>query len=606
MNRRALLSARPGSPRLSTFSGYTAFTETTDLSGLSAFTGAGLEEVAPHLYVLRSDTLDAVRLDIVVGAGQGHQDKLLQALFTNRLLREGTRHHTSAELAEKLDYYGAWLELTVSVHHSYLTLYTLKRYACETFALVGEMLHEPLFPEERLRIISANNKSQYLVNRQRADVIARRLFNRAVYGDNHPCGRFAEEKDFDAITRDDLLRFFTTYYRPDNCNIYLAGNVDDHLIEAAKKSLPLTPSQEGGTLAEAQLSFGQNTLSLTSPSLGGGRGEAFSLVGTGEASPVSPRARKLAAEKGINTALIAGSGPHGRIIERDVEAAVAAGGTLTGKARAMMAEGGLEAPAMGSGLAGIVKAGDLKVAKANHTDIAGEGTDFEVVKMSNMRKLIARSMYNSLQNSAQLTHHLGADARRLQTLRKKAKKAYEEGRIDANVTINDLVCYAVVKALQKFPNANSHCLGESMRLFKKVHLGLAVDTERGLMVPTVKNADDLDIIALSKALKQVAEDCKKGGINPDLLSPEAASFTVSNLGNYGVEMFTPIINVPQSAILGVNAIVPRPKDLGGGVYAFVPYIGLSLTYDHRSLDGGEATRFVKQIATEIENLDIEF
>lgn len=275
MNRRALLSARPGSPRLSTFTGYTAFTETTDLSGLSAFTGAGLEEVAPHLYVLRSDTLDAVRLDIVVGAGQGHQDKLLQALFTNRLLREGTRHHTSAELAEKLDYYGAWLELTVSVHHSYLTLYTLKRYACETFALVGEMLHEPLFPEERLRIISANNKSQYLVNRQRADVIARRLFNRAVYGDNHPCGRFAEEKDFDAITRDDLLRFFTAYYRPDNCNIYLAGNVDDHLIEAAKKSLPLTPSQEGGTLAEAQLSFGQNTLSLTSPSLGGGRGEAL-------------------------------------------------------------------------------------------------------------------------------------------------------------------------------------------------------------------------------------------------------------------------------------------------------------------------------------------
>ena len=381
----------------------------------------------------------------------------------------------------------------------------------------------------------------------------------------------------------------------------------------AEFSLPPAPSQGGGALAGTPngqgaeqksinaITCGQesavNPVFASTPSLGGGWGEA---------SPVSPRARKLAAEKGVDTALIAGSGPHGRIIERDVLAAVAAGGTLTGKARAMMAEGGLEAPATGSGLAGAVKAGDLKVAKANHTDIAGEGTDFEVVKMSNMRKLIARSMYNSLQNSAQLTHHLGADARRIQALRKKAKKAYEEGRIDANVTINDLVCYAVVKALQKFPNANSHCLGESMRLFKKVHLGLAVDTERGLMVPTVKNADDLDIIGLSKALKKVAEDCKKGGINPDLLSPEAASFTVSNLGNYGVEMFTPIINVPQSAILGVNTIVPRPKDLGGGVYAFVPYLGLSLTYDHRSLDGGEATRFVKQIATEIENLEVEF
>lgn len=331
------------------------------------------------------------------------------------------------------------------------------------------------------------------------------------------------------------------------------------------------------------------------------------VAGTAVAgAPVSPRARHLAAKNGIDTNLVAGTGPYGRIIERDVQAAIAQGGKLTGLAKAMMAEGGKAAPAKGSGLAGTVKAGDLKEAQPNHTNIAGEGEDFEVKKMSNMRKLIAKSMYNSLQNSAQLTHHLGADARRIQALRKQAKKAYEEGRIKANVTINDLVCFAVVKALQKFPNANSHCLGDAMRIFKKVHLGLAVDTERGLMVPTVKNADDLSITGLSSQLKKVADDCKKGSINPDLLSPEAASFTVSNLGNYGVEVFTPIINVPQSAILGVNTIVPRPKDLGGGVYAFVPYIGLSLTYDHRSLDGGEATRFLKQIATEIENLDVDF
>ncbi len=332
---------------------------------------------------------------------------------------------------------------------------------------------------------------------------------------------------------------------------------------------------------------------------------------TAAASPngekfISPRARHLAEKEAVNIDIVAGSGPQGRIIERDIQAAVAAGNRLSGKAKAMMAEGGLQAPAQGSGLAGTVKAADLKVAKPNHTDIPGEGEDFKVVKMSNMRKIIANAMYNSLQNSAQLTHHLGADARRLQALRKKAKKAYEEGRITANVTINDLVCYAVVKALLKFPNANSHCLGDSMRLFNKVHLGLAVDTERGLMVPAVKNADDLSITGLSNQLKKVADDCKKGCINPDLLSSQAASFTVSNLGNYGVEVFTPIINVPQSAILGVNTIVPRPKDLGGGVYAFVPYIGLSLTYDHRALDGGEATRFLKQIAIEIENLDIDF
>ena len=320
--------------------------------------------------------------------------------------------------------------------------------------------------------------------------------------------------------------------------------------------------------------------------------------------PASPRARKLAAEKGVNLATVAGTGPYGRIIERDVMAASPA--KLSGLAKAMMAEGGKVAPAAGTGLAGAVKGSDLKVWKANHTDIAGEGEAFEVVKMSNMRKLIAKSMYNSLQNSAQLTHMLGADARRVQALRKKAKKALEEGRIDANITINDFVCFAVIKALKKFPNLNSHCLGDAMRLFKNVNLGVAVDTERGLMVPSIASAEDLNIVGLSKNLKKIADDCKKGCCNPDILSSEAASFTVSNLGGYGVEWFTPIINVPQSAILGVGTIVPRPKDLGGGVYAFVPYMGLSLTYDHRAVDGGEATRFLKQVATEIENLDVEF
>lgn len=318
-------------------------------------------------------------------------------------------------------------------------------------------------------------------------------------------------------------------------------------------------------------------------------------------APVSPRARKLAAEKGIDTSCVAGSGPYGRIIERDVQAAAEARGPLTGLAKAMMAQGGLQSPAGGTGLAGAVKGSDLQAASAA---AAVNDTESTVKPMSNMRKLIAKSMYNSLQNSAQLTHMLGADARKLQALRKKAKKALEEGRIDANITINDFVCYATIKALQKFPNLNSHCLGDSMRLFSAVNLGCAVDTERGLMVPAILGADKMDIVALSKALKKVADDCKKGSCNPDLLAPTAATFTVSNLGGFGVEWFTPIINVPQSAILGVGTIVPRPKDLGGGVYAFVPFLGLSLTYDHRAIDGGEATRFLKQVATEIENLEI--
>ena len=317
---------------------------------------------------------------------------------------------------------------------------------------------------------------------------------------------------------------------------------------------------------------------------------------------VSPRARHLAQKQGINVANLAGTGPNGRIIERDVVAAIEGSAKMTPLAKAIALQSGAVAPQKGSGLAGRARGVDMVEAKG----VAAVAEDSQIKPLSNMRKIIAKAMHASLQNSAQLTHHLGADARRIMELRKVAKKAAEEGRLSVNITLNDLVCFAVIKALLKFPNVNSHFLGDSMRLFNKVHLALAVDTERGLMVPVVKCADDLTIVQLAERLKEVAAACKKGSIDPDLLSSEAASFTVSNLGNYGVEMFTPVINLPQSAILGVNTIVPRPKDIGGGVYAFVPHIGLSLTYDHRALDGGEATRFLKQIAIEIETLDIEF
>jgi pyruvate dehydrogenase E2 component (dihydrolipoamide acetyltransferase) len=321
---------------------------------------------------------------------------------------------------------------------------------------------------------------------------------------------------------------------------------------------------------------------------------------------VSPRARNLAAREAVNLATVAGSGPNGRIIERDVQAAIEATAKMTPLAKAIARENGSVAPQRGSGLAGAAKGADMAARTAVAAPKAADGSDSVVKPLSNMRKLIAKAMHSSLQNSAQLTHHLSADARRIMELRKAAKVAMEEGRLSTKITLNDLVCYAVVKTLMQYPNVNSHFLGDSMRLFHKVHLGLAVDTERGLMVPAVRNADELSIVELANRLKDVASACRKGSIDPDILSSEAATFTVSNLGGYVVEIFTPVINLPQSAILGVNTIVPRPKDIGGGVYAFVPHIGLSLTYDHRALDGGEATRFLKQIATEIENLDITF
>ena len=313
---------------------------------------------------------------------------------------------------------------------------------------------------------------------------------------------------------------------------------------------------------------------------------------------ISPRAKNLAEKSGVAYQQLQGSGPEGRIIERDIEAAAQALPKLTPLAQEKAKAEGLKAGEAATGLGGKAVANDLISYNPVYSD------DFEVKKLTNMRKLIAKAMHTSLQNTAQLTHHMSADARTIMALRKKYKKALDSGQISQNITINDLVCFAVIKALKKFPQVNTHFIGDSMRWFKKVHLGLAVDTDRGLMVPAIKNADDLSLEGLSEQLQSIAGQCRKGNVSPELLAPEAATFTISNLGNYGVEMFTPVINIPQTAILGVCTIVPRPKYLGDGVYGFVPMMGLSLTYDHQALDGGEATLFLREIKEQIENLTL--
>jgi pyruvate dehydrogenase E2 component (dihydrolipoamide acetyltransferase) len=295
---------------------------------------------------------------------------------------------------------------------------------------------------------------------------------------------------------------------------------------------------------------------------------------------ISPLAKNMAEKKGVDIQTLKGSGPHGRIIARDIE----------------NAEKVVEQSK--------IVAAQKSVAPSAPSIVLESGDDFEIKTIPNIRKLIANAMHQSLQNSAQLTHHLSADARQLQRLRKKFKAEFAEGKIKQNITINDLVCFAVIRALEKFPQVNTHYHGDKMKWFNKVHLGLAVDTERGLMVPALKNADDLSINGLSSQLKELSTAARSGNVNPDLLNPAAATFTVSNLGNYGVEMFTPVINLPQTAILGVCAIIPRPKEIEEGVYGFVPMIGLSLTYNHQALDGGEATLFLAEIRNQIENLSV--
>jgi pyruvate dehydrogenase E2 component (dihydrolipoamide acetyltransferase) len=277
---------------------------------------------------------------------------------------------------------------------------------------------------------------------------------------------------------------------------------------------------------------------------------------------ISPRARALAVEKGVDLRTVSGSGPDGRIVVKDIEST--------------------QHPAH----------------RPPHTD-----DGFTDHPLSNVRKIISKAMHSSLQNSAQLTHHMSADVRKLLETRKKVKDLRNKSASTADITINDMVCWCVVRALKKFPEMNSHYLDDKIRSFNNVHLGLAVDTPRGLMVPVIRNADTMDTTILSQELKAAAEACKKGKINPELLLSINASFTVSNLGNYGVEMFTPVINLPQAGILGVCTITYRPADLGNNVFGFIPVIGLSLTYDHRAVDGGPATLFLKEIKDQIEKFE---
>lgn len=165
-----------------------------------------------------------------------------------------------------------------------------------------------------------------------------------------------------------------------------------------------------------------------------------------------------------------------------------------------------------------------------------------------------------------------------------------------------MVVYGVTRVLRDYPELNAHLLGDTLRLFDGVNLGLAVDTPRGLMVPTLFGADKMSLSDISKTTKELAEAARSGSIAPDLLT--GASFTVSNLGSVGVEIFTPVINPPQTGILGVCNITYRPKPDGNGGFTFYPAMGLSLTYDHRALDGAPATRFLRDLGKALENFPV--
>ena len=182
------------------------------------------------LYIIEASGLDAVRIDFVFSAGQWHQTRKLQALFACRMLREGCRGYSAAEFAERLDYYGAWLELSVAMSRSFVTLYTLKKHSAATLKLVHRMLTEPSYSEEQFRTVCANNKAQLMVNLQRGDVLAMRALRSSIYGDTHPCGMNVMPEDYDTLQVTDAIDYYHRHYGSRTCSIYLSGDVDEALL----------------------------------------------------------------------------------------------------------------------------------------------------------------------------------------------------------------------------------------------------------------------------------------------------------------------------------------------------------------------------------------
>jgi pyruvate dehydrogenase E2 component (dihydrolipoamide acetyltransferase) len=222
------------------------------------------------------------------------------------------------------------------------------------------------------------------------------------------------------------------------------------------------------------------------------------------------------------------------------------------------------------------------------------------IPVQGVRKVIAERMLHSLQTTAQLTLNAPADARALLAYRKRLKNSAEALGL-REVTIGDLVLYAVSRTLPDHPHLNALFNGESILQYHAVHLALAVDTPRGLVVPVIRDAHALSLKQISLEVKRLALACQDGRVKPDELTD--GTFTVSNLGAFGVEEFTPILNPPQVGILGVGNINLKPVDVNGEV-EFIPHLGLSLTINHQVVDGAPGARFLQALSGNLADLEL--
>jgi pyruvate dehydrogenase E2 component (dihydrolipoamide acetyltransferase) len=317
------------------------------------------------------------------------------------------------------------------------------------------------------------------------------------------------------------------------------------------------------------------------------------------ATSISPRARALAARTGADLSQTAASGPNGRIIARDVQAAIDAGAVTTYAARGVAPPG-----ATGTGLGGRATLQDAHSmpSTAQTPGTKAYAPEAHDEPLPNIRKRIAATMLESLSSLAQLTHNATYDATQLLAIRKRFKECGKAYAMEG-VTIGDLIVFAVSRTLIQSEHAhlNAHFLGDTMRFFCDAHIGLAVDTPRGLMAPTLRYASKKSLLEISNETKALAASCRAGTIDPDLLT--SASFTVSNLGALEIEHFTPIINPPQTGVLGVNTVHQRVREIDGKIEVY-PAMTLSLTYDHRALDGAPASRFLRDLKRNLENIQM--
>lgn len=284
---------------------------------------------------------------------------------------------------------------------------------------------------------------------------------------------------------------------------------------------------------------------------------------------ISPLARRRAAQLGVDESSfrrISGSGPGGRILKADIEA--------------------------------FVEAGSGEPAQPPERPTKSEAEISETFPVTGTRKVIAERMLSSVTRTAQLTLNASVDATGLRTYRDKLKAAPESLGV-SDITLSDILNFIVARVAVRHPKLNAHYIDgnpDEIRTFRGVNLGFAVDTDRGLYVPVIRGAHMMSLRDLADRAHELAAAVHAGRAREEMLN--GATFTVTNLGAFGVRDFTPVLNPPQVAILGIGNIRPEQTYRDGAVVT-APHIGMSLTFDHRAVDGGPAARLLQDIGTAV-------